>query len=421
MNVWNCTARNNICLGCGICEIMCTTKCIAFDVEQRMIFDKKKCVNCGLCIKYCPSISSNRNDKEELLHERMRGTYINSYVGRIKDLVLLRKTVSGGVVTKTILELLKKGTYEFAVGVDSVTFNEQVKMKVYDLSTYSDLIPRSVYVMPTYKDIIQYINDNSEKKGIIVGSGCVIKTLRNYIRESIKLSEDNYLLIGLFCDATLNHNICNYLRRIGGEDKSYTKLEFRSKIKSGWPGNLLLKTDNGKEVSIPREERYKVVSLFKNRRCMLCLDHMNTQADISIGDNYTGEHSDLLGSNSIVIRTTKGMDALNLVRDNMILYEVDYVKITNSQGIQKKETQYWISEEFYEKTGMEINPKIRMNENYIINSKEKNIARKQFRIKKYNKWIKNTFLVTVMTICRKLSSVENRFLTKLAKMESNGD
>lgn len=421
MNIWNCTVKNNICLDCGICEMVCTTKCIAFDFNHKMIFDKKKCVNCGLCIKYCPSISSNRNDKEELLHERMRGTYIKAYVGRIKDLVLLRKTVSGGVVTKTILELLKNGTYEFAVGVDSVTLNQQVKMKVYDLSTYSDSIPRSVYVMPSYREIIQYINDNSEKKGIIVGSGCVTKILRNYIRESTKLREDNYLLIGLFCDATLNHNICNYLSRIGGKDTLYTELEFRSKFKSGWPGNVLLKTNNGKKVSIPREERYKVVSIFKNRRCMLCLDHMNTQADISIGDNYTGEHSDLLGSNSIVIRTDKGMNALKLVRDNMILYEVDYEKIINSQGIPKKETQYWIAEKFYEETGIEINPKIRMNENYIINEKEKNIVRKQFRIKKYNKWMENTFLVTVMTICRKMSSVENRCLTKLAKMESNRD
>lgn len=235
------------------------------------------------------------------------------------------------------------------------------------------------------------------------------------------MREDNYLLIGLFCDATLNHNICNYLSRIGGKDTLYTELEFRSKFKSGWPGNVLLKTNNGKKVSIPREERYKVVSIFKNRRCMLCLDHMNTQADISIGDNYTGEHSDLLGSNSIVIRTDKGMNALKLVRDNMILYEVDYEKIINSQGIPKKETQYWIAEKFYEETGIEINPKIRMNENYIINEKEKNIVRKQFRIKKYNKWMENTFLVTVMTICRKMSSVENRFLTKLAKMESNRD
>lgn len=421
MNIWNCTVKNNICLDCGICEMVCTTKCIAFDFNHKMIFDKKKCVNCGLCIKYCPSISSNRNDKEELLHERMRGTYIKAYVGRIKDLVLLRKTVSGGVVTKTILELLKNGTYEFAVGVDSVTLNQQVKMKVYDLSTYSDSIPRSVYVMPSYREIIQYINDNSEKKGIIVGSGCVTKILRNYIRESTKLREDNYLLIGLFCDATLNHNICNYLSRIGGKDTLYTELEFRSKFKSGWPGNVLLKTNNGKKVSIPREERYKVVSIFKNRRCMLCLDHMNTQADISIGDNYTGEHSDLLGSNSIVIRTDKGMNALKLVRDNMILYEVDYEKIINSQGIPKKEIQYWIAEKFYEETGIEINPKIRMNENYIIDEKEKNIVRKQFRIKKYNKWMENTFLITVMTICRKISSVENRFLTKLAKMESNRD
>lgn len=416
MNVWSYTVKNNICIGCELCETLCNAKCISFD-DNKLLFDSKKCIECGLCVRYCPSISSNRNDIEESLEERMHGKYLNAYTGRIKDLTLLRKTVSGGFVTKTICELLKKNVYDFAVGVDTVSINKKVEMKVYDLSTYSDSIPGSVYIMPSYKKVIQYINANSDKKGIIVGCGCIVKTIKNIIKESKKLSDDNYLFLGLFCDATLKYDVCNYLSRLGGKEGDLcTGIEFRSKIKSGWPGDIFLKTVSG-GISIPREERYKIVDLFKNRRCMLCLDHMNTYADISIGDNYTGEHTDLLGSNSIVIRTNKGASALNFVKDELILYDVEYEKICESQGLKKKRVQFITSKYFAKKTGIEINPKINVEDDCGVDIDAEKNARIKFRNKTVNGWLRIPLLVSIITICKKMSSIENRFIAILEKKE----
>lgn len=51
---------------------------------------------------------------------------------------------------------------------------------------------------------------------------------------------------------------------------------------------------------------------------------MNVNSDISVGDNYTGIHSDKLGSNSIVVRTQKGLSIMQLVENKLSLYDIDY-------------------------------------------------------------------------------------------------
>ena len=162
MNVLNCTVRNSICIGCEICEAMCKTDCISFNDQGDMDINDK-CSDCGICVKYCPSISANRNDREEQLQERMKGKCIKSFVGRVKDLTLLRKTVSGGFVTGTIHKLLENGVYEYAIGVESVSVHKKLEMKIYNLTTWTDSITKSVYVMPLYKEVIQYIKTNNTK------------------------------------------------------------------------------------------------------------------------------------------------------------------------------------------------------------------------------------------------------------------
>lgn len=81
-------------------------------------------------------------------------------------------------------------------------------------------------------------------------------------------------------------------------------MEYRDKLRYGWPGNIKLISGKG-NVLIPREERYRVVPYFKRERCIYCLDHLNVNSDIAFGDNYTQQHSDILGSNSIIVRTKK--------------------------------------------------------------------------------------------------------------------
>lgn len=68
-----------------------------------------------------------------------------------------------------------------------------------------------------------------------------------------------------------------------------------------------METDSGRVIKLPNTERMKVKDYFYPERCMYCLDKLNMFADISVGDNYTGEYSDALGSSSVIVRTDQGV------------------------------------------------------------------------------------------------------------------
>lgn len=42
------------CIGCGLCEEICTSRCIKLDEEQKPVWTKKNCNICLACINRCP-------------------------------------------------------------------------------------------------------------------------------------------------------------------------------------------------------------------------------------------------------------------------------------------------------------------------------------------------------------------------------
>lgn len=330
------TVKNNLCISCGICEGICPVKAIKAVGKGKMVIDKN-CTNCGLCKSYCPGLHSGISI-EDNVYVQMSGKVEKSYVGRTKDRKILNNAVSGGVVTQLALILLQKNIYDYVLGIRNTCFNKENHMEVYSYQSYSEDYQKSVYTMPSYAKAVRFIIENPNKKIIIIGSGCVISAVKKYLLKNGET--DKYLFIGLFCDCTLNNNIEKYFQRYAkGTKITITGLQYRSKEGRGWPGDLKL-LFNEKYIMIPREERYKVVPYFRNERCIYCIDHMNVNSDISVGDNYTGIHADKLGSNSIVVRTKKGLDVMQLAENKLSLYDIDYNIILESQNIKVKEKNY---------------------------------------------------------------------------------
>lgn len=48
----------NICNNCGKCISTCKANALSFDSNNKVIWDKNKCVNCSTCLKVCPNLSS---------------------------------------------------------------------------------------------------------------------------------------------------------------------------------------------------------------------------------------------------------------------------------------------------------------------------------------------------------------------------
>ena len=92
-------------------------------------------------------------------------------------------------------------------------------------------------------------------------------------------------------------------------EKKLQAIHFKNKESGGWPGNMKLMFSDGSAEYLDKSERSRMKDYFMPERCLYCVDKLNVCADISFGDNYTGQNSSPLGSNSVLLRTEAGKRA----------------------------------------------------------------------------------------------------------------
>jgi len=100
-------ASKDICTGCGTCSSVCSIDCIKMlDNESGFkypITDYKKCINCDLCKKVCPTNINLISNKHE-----------DAYAVKSKNLSVRLKSSSGGVFSILATEILNKKGFVFA-------------------------------------------------------------------------------------------------------------------------------------------------------------------------------------------------------------------------------------------------------------------------------------------------------------------
>lgn len=331
------TAKSGLCCSCGICKSVCPRKCIEYKRESGMyipVIDGSLCIKCGICTDVCPGLSHKYTDSDHI--RSMTGESLLSFNAWSTDERLRHVSASAGCVSSLIVGLLKKRLYDCAVSVDTYDYSDRVKSVVFDLngieSEYSDSdYPKSRYLPVSHERAVEYILENRDKRVIFVGTSCAVRGLVNVI-EKFKLDRDNYLLIGLFCDRVLNYNVYSYFSNFA-DGRKIASLHFKNKDSGGWPGNIKLFFTDGTYKFVASSERMKVKEFFMPERCLYCLDKLNVCADISVGDNFTGEHTSEKGSNSVIVRTERGVSAWEAISDSVESYPVDVSKIGAVQAL----------------------------------------------------------------------------------------
>lgn len=341
MNNVNNVVKENLCIGCGICKNLCKFSAINYsrkDGIYQPTIDENKCVNCGLCLKCCPSkgIDIKKVYKESTIPKNLYiGNYKRLYNVKTKSTEILNKSTSGGFITTSVKYLLDKNIYDSVFLVD--TYNYSSKVETQRITKSEDLknTPKSRYIPVSHEKLISYILENRKEKIIIIGTSCFITGFKK-VCDLYKLNKDNYLLLGLFCDKTMNLNVFNYFEKKYGRGKKLKDLLFRDKEDDGWPGNVKLVWENNEISFLKKEERMKVKEYFCPEKCLYCLDKLNQFADISIGDNYSSHLEEKEGWNSIIIRTEKGQKIFNEIKEEFYIEELDFGKLCVSQHIQQR-------------------------------------------------------------------------------------
>lgn len=344
------SVNENLCISCGICKSICPKQSIVYYRQNGLFLpkiDSATCVSCGICAKICPGLSIDYSDngKQVPLQTAARGPVIEAFVTYSNDSELRHRSASGGTIMTIVRKLLDDGIYAGAFCVSTYDYQSQVKTTLLRDTRSSEflLTSKSRYLPVSHENAVSYMRENPTEKLILIGTPCAISGLKKVI-DLMKLNRDNYLIIGLFCERLFNYNIYNYFasKKFSGE-KKLVALHFKNKESGGWPGNLKLFYEDGTAAYFPSTERTNMKTYFQPERCLYCIDKLNVNADISLGDNYTGENDSSLGSNSIIIRTARGRNAFQKCREYLEVYPSSIEKVEEAQAMDIRIENYFSS------------------------------------------------------------------------------
>jgi len=286
------TIQTELCLSCEICAAICPQHAVTMQFvkgEFNPVIDETLCVDCGLCLSFCPGFDIDPfNIKQTLaLDEIFTDSYLESYTAYCKDPKIRTASTSGGLITSVIAELIKRNEFDSAFVLNFTTFNNQ-PARLKSTSDINSIIgaAKSKYLPSSVFNIVKALMKEDRKRHIITALPCQVLGIKKFMQH-FGISDNRLLILGLFCDLNLNFNFIKFLeQRYAKKNEQLCSIEYRTKEKSGWPGDIKLEFKSGRVVHIDRTKRMQVKKYFQLKRCLCCVDKLNRSADIAFGDCY---------------------------------------------------------------------------------------------------------------------------------------
>lgn len=331
------TTGEGLCTSCGICAAVCPADCIRYERQKETylpVIDYDKCIHCGKCLRVCPGYS--------YIYEEGVETEPVCFSVQARDEELLKNASSGGLITAMVKKLLQDEKYQKAFLALDYNYEKQAKTEPVKKGDDLRTSQQSRYLPVSQEKAIKYILENPEEKIIFVGTGCAVHGLCRALKAAGR-SRENVLIFGLFCDQSMTYSIYEYMKKLKNWKSPVAALHFRDKRAGGWPGNLRIEFEDGTHENLSAKERMLVKDFCRQKRCLYCLDKLNAEADLSVGDNYTKKDDSKEGSNSLLLRTLQGKQAWEYCREEFQVFPADYQDIRQSQHLDKKWENQWIN------------------------------------------------------------------------------
>lgn len=334
------TTKNDLCLGCGICESACPSKAINIIVNKGRFIpqvDETKCKNdkgCHRCHDVCPGLGVNlqRIAKEQFADEQTKtdkwvGHYLKCFTGHSNDEDIRYHCASGGMVSQFLIFLLEKGYIDGAV-VTAFDPKNELLVRSYIAHNREEVLQAksSKYAPVSLHGMAQAIKQENGTKYVIVGLPCHIQGFRKLEAIDRKLREKVIGHFAIYCSSGRTFYLTEHVfkeRGIRKEDLIY--FAYRDE---GCLGSLVAKQQRGirvansnSETALYKEdevykERYQsyyhpLRSFFIPRRCLFCIDHYGELGDVCFGDIHIKPYmDDKIGVNSLVVRKQEWLDLL---------------------------------------------------------------------------------------------------------------
>lgn len=278
------------CNGCMACVERCPKQCITIKDEItsfNAVVDSTQCINCKLCERICPNISSIEKRKPESWYQ---GWALHD---------IRQMSTSGGAATAIMKSFILQGGY-----VASCLFcNGEFSFEITNDLTRLEKFAGSKYVKSNPRGIYKKIEDRLRTdKVLFVGLPCQVAAVNKVIT-----NKNNLYTIDLICHGTPSIFVLSrYLREKGYEIAQISDLRFRNKVDMG------LHID-GKKITASRVMDDYTCSFLSSinytENCYSCkFATIERVSDITLGDSWGTELNEEKknGISLILCQTEKG-------------------------------------------------------------------------------------------------------------------
>ena len=308
------TVKNNLCLGCGVCQDICPKQCIHIEhgrTNQPVVNDKT-CIECGKCLKVCSGLGININDRAKALYadkgtteDVNLGRYVSCYKGYSTNHDIRYHSASGGCLSQFLIWLLEKGLID---GAMVTKFHDDAPMtpQPFIARTKDDILrgKSSKYCVVSMEGILTEIKQTPGQY-VIVGLPCHIHAIRKFIDVDKQVRERIVGCFAIYCSVNKTMDSQRYLLyRYGVDEKRLKDFAYRD---NGCLGSMHFRDEKGENLVKPiyyLDYYMGMRSFFSIPRCGQCNDFFGELADVAFGDLNRGkETDDPIGINTLITRS----------------------------------------------------------------------------------------------------------------------
>lgn len=343
------------CSGCGACVQICPVIAIEMKKDEKGFdypeINQAICIDCQNCVQICPI---KKIKKEVISIEKNK---ITGYITRSKNLSTLKRASSGGIVSEIGEYVLKNKGVVFGALFDKE--NNVIHKRIEELEDLKK-IAGSKYVQSNLKNTFKECKEELLKNKIVlyIGVPCQIAGLENFLKKEY----NNLITISLVCHGVSSPKIWNSY-------KNYLEKKYNSKIKDiNFRNKKFGYRSSGMKISFFNQKNYwaspRIDSFLKlyfmnvisREACLECsFKNLENNSDFIVFDSWKYEKlikkskDDNLGYTNLLVKTYKGKNLLNDIKESIEVYEVELKNIIPQDGgmllnsaISKVDrTQFW--------------------------------------------------------------------------------
>jgi len=329
--------KNDLCLGCGLCEAVSQGKCRMH--LNRKGFYEPEITGTELDDKIsrvCPGITiQNRNYGK---HLSIWGNVLQVSNAWAADDNIRRQSSSGGVTSALAVYLLESRQVDgvLHVGVQEGTY---LYNKLYVSRNRNDVLARNAsrYApAEVFNHIIDIFVADQQETFAFIGKPCDIAAMQNFIAAYPEYKHKVKYYLAIFCAGMPSYKATEKALATFNKKEKPRSLRYRG---DGWPGYFTATYQDGTSCRMTYNESWgKILGRDLGFRCKICPDGIGLLADIASGDSWNTkdgypDFTEADGKNFCFIRTDKGLKLFKeaeekgyIVTESLNVNEIQYMQ-----------------------------------------------------------------------------------------------